>query len=303
MYRVLAVDDDRNVLAYIKSALRDEPYEVDTAYDADGALLRLETMLPDLLLLDLTLPGQDGYGLLKKIREERRYDFMAIAVLSANDDIDSKIKSLELGAVEYLVKPIHPRELAARVRALLRLKQRQDHIFAEYQRLSELSLTDPLTSAYNRRALDGLLKTRLAESTRYNIPVSCVMLDIDLFKNVNDTYGHGVGDSVLREVSALTLSQCRQEDALVRYGGEEFLVILFHTSRTGAHTFAERLRAQTEEHRFAKGEHDVRITISAGTATHPDDPDTKDPHVMINTADKRLYAAKRSGRNRVVAEP
>jgi two-component system cell cycle response regulator len=302
MYRVLAVDDDPGVITFVRNALKDEPYEVDTAESAGTAVERLETMLPDLLLLDLTLPGQDGFGLLRKIREERRYDFMSIVLLSASEDLPSKLEGLELGAVEYLVKPIHPRELAARVRALLRFKQRQDHIFAEYQRLSELSLTDPLTGAYNRRALEGLLRTRLAESARYDIPVSCVMFDIDHFKLVNDTYGHGTGDKVLKGISAITLAACRQEDALVRYGGEEFLIILFHTSRSGAHTFAERLRAQTADHAFRDNEQTIRITLSAGVACHPEDEGTREAHAMIGLADQRLYAAKRASRNRVVSE-
>ncbi|MDA0745995.1 MAG: diguanylate cyclase [bacterium] len=302
MYRVLIVDDDPSVLTFVKNALRNEDFEVDTATNAEQAFALLAETLPALMILDINLPRTDGYEILKTIREERRYDLMSIVLLSATGDLESKIKGLDLGAIDYMVKPIHPKELAARVRALLRIKQRHDHIFSEYQRLSELTLTDPLTGAYNRRALDSLLKARLSESTRYSIPVSCVMLDIDHFKQVNDTYGHDVGDLVLREVSRLTFSQCRQEDALIRYGGEEFLVILFHTSKKGAITFSERLRLQVADHSFMVDQKSVRITISVGTATHPEDGVTDEVDTLIKMADRRLYAAKRSGRNKVVSE-
>jgi diguanylate cyclase (GGDEF)-like protein len=302
MYRVLVVDDDPNVLTYVQSALRSEDFEVDTATNAEDAFDLLSESMPAVMLLDLSLPKTDGYEILKTIREERRYDLLSIVLLSADDSLDSKVKALDLGAVDYLVKPIHPRELAARVRALLMLRERQDRMFMEYQRLSELSLTDPLTGAYNRRALEGLLRPRLAESTRYSIPVSCVMMDIDLFKEVNDTFGHSTGDLVLREIAGLTLSRCRQEDALVRYGGEEFLIILFHTSREGAVTFSERLRIQVENHKFLEDQKPIRITLSAGIATLPEDGIATTVESMIEVADRRLYVAKNGGRNMVVSE-
>jgi diguanylate cyclase (GGDEF)-like protein len=178
----------------------------------------------------------------------------------------------------------------------------QDKLVADCERASELSLTDPLTGVYNRRALNRMLRVRLAESTRYSIPVSCVMLDIDHFKRVNDTYGHTTGDRVLREVSSLTLSLFREEDALIRYGGEEFLVILFHCPRKGASAFAERLRTSVADHTFDRDHEPLKITLSAGIATYPEDGDIEGVEGMIAVADRRLYEAKRTGRNRVVFE-
>jgi diguanylate cyclase (GGDEF)-like protein len=125
------------------------------------------------------------------------------------------------------------------------------------------------------------------------------MFDIDHFKLVNDSYGHGVGDRVLKEVSALPVF--RQEDALIRYGGEEFLVILFHTTREGAHTFGERLRAEVAAKPFNRQAAPLHVTLSAGIATHPDDRSIKDPETFLALTDRRLYAAKRAGRNRVVS--
>lgn len=302
MHRILIIDDDPALLTFVRSALGDGDYEVDTATDAESAFAYLAVTLPDLLILDLNLPGGDGYKVLRAIRAKERYDLMLVVLLSARNDLETKVKGLDLGAVEYLVKPVHSDELSARVRALVRLKQRQDKILAEFRCLSELSLTDPLTNAYNRRALDRLLKARLAESDRYSIPISCVLFDIDHFKLVNDTYGHRTGDLVLQEISALTLSQCREEDALVRYGGEEFLIILFHTFREAAYVFAERLRERVASHPFVQEEQLLQITLSAGIATYPTDSSARGVEGMITLADQRLYAAKGAGRNRVVSE-
>ena len=290
MSRILVVGDD---CAFVCNVLQGEGHEIGTVDNTEGALARLRESLPSLLILDLDLPGEDSRDILKALREGGQCDAVPVILLSGRDDVDDKVRGLDLGAIDYVVKPVPDRELAARVRAQLRAKQRHE----------EISLTDPLTGAYNRRALDKLLEARLAESTRYGIPVSCVMFDLDHFKRVNDTYGHRMGDRVLRETAALTLSLFRQEDSLIRYGGEEFLVILFHAPKSGACTFAERLRQQVAEQVFPPEQarqQPFGITLSAGIATHPEDTGIAGVATMITRADRRLYKAKRSGRNRVV---
>ncbi len=300
MPTVLVVDDDPAHLTFVRNALRDDSHSVEAVPDAESALGYLAASPADLLILDLNLPGKDGYEVLEAVRRQDENQFVLIVLLSATDDLEAKVRGLDMGAVDYLVKPVHPEELAARVRTLLRLKQRRDDIYSEYARLSQLSLTDPLTDAYNRRALDRMLQARLAESARHRFPVSCLMFDIDHFKRVNDTHGHQVGDIVLREIACLAQDQCRQEDALVRYGGEEFLVILVHAENKGACVFGERFRERVAAHVFAEETKPVRITISAGVTTHPDDDGVTDVRSMIAAADRRLYAAKNAGRNRTV---
>lgn len=302
MPRILLIDDDPALRLFVEATLQREGHEVYSLPDADDVLDQLDSVSPDLLILDLTLPDVSGYDVLQHIRKESRFDSVPIVLFSAQDDTHSKIKGLDLGAIDYLVKPIPPEELAARVRALIRQKKRQDELIAEYKRLSELSLTDPLTGAYNRRALNTFLRSRLAEATRHQTPFSCVMFDLDHFKEVNDTHGHDTGDLVLKEVAALTIALFRQEDALVRYGGEEFLAILQHTSKEGARTFAERLRSEIAGRTFNEDRVPLEITLSAGVASYPDDGGFDDPHEMITLADRRLYSAKGSGRNRVVFE-
>lgn len=299
-FRILLVDDETAIHGFVKHALAQESCTLDTALDAAETFKKLEqSVLPDLVILDLGLPGTDGHSVLKSIRAERRFDGMPVVLMSAQDDVESKVLGLDMGASEYLVKPIAPQELAARVRAQIRQKLKHDEVLAEYQHLATLSLTDPLTGAYNRRAMDRLLKARLAESARYKIPISCLMFDLDHFKLVNDEYGHGVGDTVLKEIAMLPVF--RQEDALIRYGGEEFIVILFHTTREGAHIFGERLRTEVAAKPFNQDGHTIHITLSAGIATFPEDRMIKDVETILSLTDRRLYAAKRAGRNRVIS--
>ncbi|MDA0708583.1 MAG: diguanylate cyclase [bacterium] len=302
MPKILIVDDDPALRMFVEATLTKEGHAVFAWGDADNVVQRLQALLPDLVILDVTLPYKSGYEVLKDIHKESRFDTIPVVMFSADDTTMAKIKGLDLGAVDYLVKPIPPEELAARVRVLVREKKRQDELLAEYNRLSELSLTDPLTGAYNRRALNTFLRSRLAEATRHTTPFSCVMFDLDHFKDVNDTHGHDIGDLVLREVAALTIALFRQEDALVRYGGEEFLAILQHTSKEGARTFSERLRSEIAGRTFNQDKHPLKITLSAGVSSYPEDGGFDDPREMITLADRRLYDAKGSGRNRVVFE-
>jgi diguanylate cyclase (GGDEF)-like protein len=302
MPEILLVDDDPALQMFVKAVLKKEGHTVHCLSSAVDIMARLNEVPPDLVILDLTLPHISGYEVLQNIRKDSHLDTIPIVLFSAVDETAAKIKGLDMGAVDYFVKPMPPEELAARVRALIRQKKRQDDLLAEYDRLSELSLTDPLTGAYNRHALNTFLRSRLAEATRHNTPFSCVMFDLDHFKDVNDTFGHDTGDLVLREVAAVTIALFRQEDALVRYGGEEFLGILQHTSKEGARTFSERLRSEIAGRTFNEHKDPLKITLSAGVSSFPEDGGFDDPREMITLADKRLYAAKSGGRNRVVLE-
>lgn len=301
MPRVLIVDDDKAQLALLQEALGGENFEIVVAKNARESFEAIYRQMPDLVVLDIGLAGEDGFDILRSIRVEPRYDAIPIVIYSASHDIDSKMQALDLGALHYLEKPLHPKELVAHVRAILRFKLKQDQIYEEYKRLSELSLTDPLTGAYNRRALDTFLKSRLSESSRHGIPVSCVMFDIDHFKDVNDSHGHHVGDIVLKDISELVRGLCRQEDALIRYGGEEYLVILFHTPRDGAEIFGSRVRERVANHDFRSADLRIKITISGGIASQPEDELPPDPEAMIKLADQRLYTAKRNGRDQIVS--
>jgi diguanylate cyclase (GGDEF)-like protein len=236
------VDDDKTQLRLVQDGLAREIMEVVFARDARETFEALYRQIPNLIILDLGLPDVDGFEILRSIRVEPRYDAVPVIIFSADHDSESKIKAMDLGAVKYLEKPLHIKEILAHIRAILRFKLKQNKTFEEYKRLSEMTLINPLTGAYNRRALDTFLKSRLSESSRHGIPVSCVIFDIDHFKDANDSHGHHVGDVFLKDISNLLTGLCRQEDALIRYGGEEYLVILFHTPQDSAEIFGERER-------------------------------------------------------------
>jgi len=295
--RVVVIDDDESVRSVIQTTLQREGCDVVAAGDGEGGLAAVRSSGADLIILDLGLPDLDGYAVLQALREKGREVEAPVILLSAHDDLSAKIKGLELGAVEYLVKPVHPRELAARVQALLRVKKAQEALLRQYLQATELSLVDELTRAYNRRFMDRALKERVAVAHRHGYTFSCVMFDLDRFKQINDTCGHAFGDFVLREVAAQALRMIRKEDAVIRYGGDEFLVLLAHAGRYGARTFAERLRQGIREHPFEDGAHRVEVTINVGVATFLEEEGVVSAEDLLRVADERLYEAKQAGRS------
>ena len=328
MARVVVIDDDEGIRSSIRATLQADGCEVVAVGDGESGLAAARSVDPDLIILDLGLPDMEGYDVLRALRGEGREVEAPVVLLSAQDDLAAKVKGLELGAVEYLVKPIHPKELSARVRALLRIKKAQETLRRQYLQAAELSLVDELTRVYNRRFMDNVLREKVALSLRHGYTFSCAMFDIDRFKQINDTCGHVFGDFVLREVAGRAMKVIRKEDAVIRYGGEEFVVLLAQAGRYGARTFAERLRQNIGETPFDDGAHRVEVTVNVGVATFPEDAgiasaeellrmadvrlyeDRTTPErlsdrlagELLRTADTRLYAAKNSGRDRVVAE-
>jgi two-component system cell cycle response regulator len=328
MARVVVIDGDEGVRSSIRATLQADGCEVVAVGDGAGGLAAARSAEPDLILLDLGLPDVDGYDLLRALREEGREVEAPVVLLSAQDDLMAKVKGLESGAVEYLVKPVHPKELSARVRALLRVQKAQEVLRRQYLQAAELSLVDELTRAYNRRFMDKAMREKVALALRHGYTFSCAMFDIDRFKGINDTYGHAFGDFVLREVAGRAMKVIRKEDAVVRYGGDEFVVLLAQAGHYGARRFAERLRRRIGEAPFEDGAHRVGVTINVGVATFPEDAGIASAEELLRMADVRLYedrtalerlsgrlaeellraadtrmyAAKNSGGDRVVAE-
>lgn len=289
MARVIVIDDDEGTRSSIRATLQADGCDVVSIGDGTGGLAAARSAEPDLIILDLSLPDVDGYDVLRALREEGREVEAPVVLLSAQDDLAAKVKGLELGAVEYLIKPVHPKELSARVRALLRVKKAQEALRKQYLQAAELSLVDELTRAYNRRFMDKILKEKVALALRHGYTFSCAMFDIDRFKGINDTCGHAFGDFVLREVAGRAMRVIRKEDAVIRYGGDEFLVLLTQAGRYGAETFAERLRRSIGETPFDDGAHRVGVTINVGAATFPEDAGIASAEELLRMADVRLY--------------
>ena len=298
---LLIIDDSATMRSQLRAALEEAFDEIEIVEEADG-LAGFKTMLvrrPDLVLCDLVMPGFDGQKLLTMRAQKPDAAAIPVIMLTAADDIERKVELLDKGAADYVTKPFHPKELAARVRVHLRLKQLSDEVQAANARLEALATTDELTGLYNRRHFDRLLAGEHQRTTRYKTPLSIALVDVDHFKDVNDTYGHQMGDEVLRNMGSLIKSAVRTTDLAARYGGEEICVILPHTPLTGALELAERLRLLTEEATHTLGEHTIRKTISVGVSCSS--AGAESAAELLKRADEALYAAKRSGRNRVMS--
>lgn len=298
--RVLLVEDDRPQAMTVQHALscvESVSYEVQHVFRLDEALASLARESFDAVLLDLGLSDSQGLETLEKLRQQA--PDLPTVVLTAHDDDDGALRSLELGAQDYLLKGrVDGHALA---RAISYSIQRQQLLVENRRLLAEmkqLAWTDPLTGILNRRTFFELFKSEWARSTRDRGPLSCVLMDIDFFKRVNDTLGHAAGDVTLQFVARLLREHCRASDYICRFGGEEFCILLPHANELGAARWAERLRQRIAETPIEAAGRIVRITASFGVAERLED--TASPEILVDRADQALLVAKQSGRDRVV---
>lgn len=306
--RVLVVEDSAIDLDKITETLaRDRDVVTDTDSCAGGLELALAEEF-ELIVISLTLMREDGLRLCSQLRSHEKTRQIPVLLLADETDMDRVAKGLELGANDYLIKPIDRNELLARTRTQVRRKRYQDKLRANYEASLSMALTDSLTGLFNRRYLSAHLPRLLDRSGGNNKPVSALLFDIDHFKVVNDTWGHGVGDEVLKEVAQRASRNLRNFDLVARLGGEEFVVIMPDTDGSQAMAVAERLRRRIAEEPFAVsapvGKIDVTISIGVAVADWTLDADGKPESgdALLRRADTALYQAKRSGRNRVVAD-
>lgn len=284
--KVLVIDDIEDDIRIIEKGLKPFGYEVLKARNGEEGLKIAKTELPDIILLDIMMPGVDGYKVCEELRSDYATRDIPILFVSAKVETPDIIEAFQRGGDDYITKPFSLQELAARVNAAMRIKERQDN-------LKMMSITDELTGLYNRRYLNERLIEEVERARRYKYPISCLMLDLDHFKDVNDTYGHQVGDLVLVELGRILKNSTRVVDITARYGGEEFLIVLPMTNLKGAQTLAERIRRNVELYRFGE-DLSLRITISIGCAElDPSRGDEMDPDLLIQLADKALYEAKK----------
>jgi diguanylate cyclase (GGDEF)-like protein len=308
---ILAVDDDRSILMVLEHLLRGLGHTVHTAQDGKTALARAVSVRPQIIISDWIMPGLDGVSLCRALRDTEEGQRMYFIILSALEQDDQLVEAFESGVDDYLTKPFTPRVLAARLRAgqrVIRLQEeaRRDsenmrrfaaELAVANRRLQQAALTDPLTGMPNRRYGMERLEQEWAAGSRTQRAVSCLMIDLDQFKLVNDTYGHDIGDVVLRQVAATLRREARTEDLVARMGGEEFLVIAPDTTLSAALHLAERLRNAVARTPFTSGAVSHTSTISVGVAQRDRAMTRVDE--LLKVADEGLYEAKRAGRNRV----
>jgi two-component system cell cycle response regulator len=302
---ILVADDEPVNLALIKRRLEWEEYHVETAQDGGEAVEAARRVLPDLVILDVMMPVLDGLGACRLLKEDPSTRDIPVIFLSALDDTDTKVNGLSLGANDYISKPFRVEELLARVAVSIRLKRERDLLQESAEELrrraeaaSEMSMTDALTGLLNRYGLQRALQRELSEARRYARPLSCLLLDIDFFKAINDTHGHAAGDAALMQTARVLTESVRGSDVVCRYGGEEFLVLAPETDARGAHSLAEKIRLSVSSRLFGGGGRAFALTLSAGVAELRPGESGND---MIARADLALYQAKQHGRDRVEA--
>ena len=300
-FTIAIVDDDAAIRRLLKFYMTRAGYETVECSTGEEARQMLATAAWDLAILDRRLPDMDGVVLAHELRSNRDLRARYVIMLTGEDDQEAKVEGLELGADDYITKPFQYPELLARIRAGKRIVELQKELIDANKRLELLSITDGLTRLYNHRHFQDELARAFEESARYQRPLSLAIIDIDFFKKVNDSYGHAVGDEVLKAVSKLYRESVRSTDLVARYGGEEFAVMMPETDLDDAIAFAEKIRALVEGTTIDTQAGPLKCTVSIGVASVPFTR-TKSSKDLIVQADKALYRAKRAGRNQVQAE-
>ncbi len=292
---VLVVDDDEINSKLVASVLQWEKNTIHFAKSGEAALEVLAKHDVDVVVLDIAMPGLNGYETLKKIREREKY--VSVIFLSGHKKIEEIVKGLNAGADDYMGKPFHPSELLARVNAQLRMRDVRNDLMITNSNLSKLVATDDLTGLLNMRSLYERLDVEIERVRRFHRGLAVVMLDLDHFKRVNDNNDHLFGSFVLTEVGQLVRDNIRQVDFAARYGGDEFLVVLTDTNIVGAQVFCERLRDRIGAYNFKNRNQSINITASLGFTTFDGEGNNVAAKDLVRTADRALYKSKNSGRN------
>lgn len=308
--RVLLADDDITTLTLLEDALRDWDYDVILAPDGEKAwdILQSENP-PHLMVLDWMMPGMDGVEVCRRLRALQNRPYTYIVLLTSKSEKDDIVAGLDAGADDYLTKPVDMGEFKCRLavgRRILdyerELAKKNELLQKANEDLARMACTDYLTGLYNRRFFMQRLEEETSQARRHRLPMCVAILDLDHFKQVNDTYGHLTGDAVLRRFAELIQQGKRLSDIVGRYGGEEFCILLPQTDIRGGAIAAGRFRSacESEEYSDSEGRH-FRITCSIGIAELGED--IPQAEKLLQRADDALYQAKEQGRNQVCLAP
>jgi len=314
MAKILVVDDHTDILMLISLILKQHNYQIITAQDGVEAIEKATEERPDVVLLDVQLPKLDGYKVCEILKkQEGTRSIPVIFISSAYRDLMDVIRGLEIGGTDYITKPFETLELVARIKASLRIKMLYDELEEKNRRLKELydeleeksrnlekiATTDGLTGLFNHKHFYERLTEEFSRAARHNLSLSCIILDIDHFKKINDTYGHLQGDNIVKSFAEVLKASIRHTDIAARYGGDEFSILLPHTDAAGAFLEAERIRMRVSTMDFPEVNPSMYITISLGISTYPHEK-IKTAGDLVKNADIALYEAKRRGRNQTV---
>lgn len=309
--RILLVDDDASIRSVLRGVLERAGHQIFEAQNGrTGLELALEVQ-PHMMIVDWVMPEMDGVELTRALRKTRIGRAIYILLLTSLEEDERLVEAFENGVDDFVSKPVKPKVLAARLRAghrVIRLQQEVDkdreeirrfaaELAVTNRRLQEVALTDSLTGFPNRRYAIDRLAQEWASSQRSRLPLSCMVIDVDAFKQINDTYGHDVGDQVLMQASGAIKQALRSQDVVARVGGDEFVVICPETSLEAAVVCGERLRKAVERLQVDAAGTPISLSISVGVATR--DSTMPDPDALVKRADQGAYLAKQRGRNKV----
>ncbi len=297
--KVLAAEDNPVFQSMLRTMLTKWGYDAVITRDGNQAWEHLQSNdPPHLAILDWMMPGLDGVELCRRVRSAAREPYIYILLLTARTDASDLVQGMDAGADDYLTKPFNAHELRVRLRAGRRILELQKALVAAREELRIRATHDSLTGVLNRGCILETLQNELARCAREAQSVALLMVDLDRFKRINDTHGHVAGDAVLREAIQRIKGAIRRYDAIGRYGGEEFLVILPGCSGVAARQHAERIREAVARADFSIGEEQLHVTCSIGVAGR-EQPSNQCAEELIHESDVALYQAKNNGRNRV----
>ena len=297
--KVLIVDDDPNEQKMLLNYLKNEDFNVFTATNGEDALKTAMREEVDLIILDVLLPKMDGFMVCRRIKQSKETKNIQVVLITCLDDMDSRIKGIEIGADDFLVKPLESRELLARSRILIQKKNYIDQLHEHCEIAISSAILDGLTGLYNNSYLKQFLKLEIKRCARENHPLSLLMMDIDGFKTINDTFGHYKGDEVLRRVGKIIKSSIREIDLPARYGGDEFAIAFPYTHSEGAAHAAKRIQEKLIANMIHVEGEEMALSIdtSIGIASYPGSAESIAE--LINIADAMLYRARKNGKNRI----
>ncbi len=295
--KILAAEDNPVFQSMLRSMLTRWDYDALMARDGNEAWEILQSKdAPRLAILDWMMPGLDGVEICRRVRAARREPYIYILLLTARTESGDLVEGMEAGADDYLTKPFNAHELRVRLRAGRRILDLQEELLLAREALREQATHDSLTGLLNRACVLDTLNSELARAGREAQPLAALIVDLDRFKHINDTYGHPAGDAVLREAARRMKAAVRRYDAVGRYGGEEFLIVLPGCGLSDATTQAERIREAVCAEPFRSGDTSLPVTCSIGVSARPA-PSPSDAGTLIREADSALYRAKNNGRN------
>lgn len=307
--KILLLDTDILLINELAGRLGNVGFDILAANDANTALKLVEVADPSVILLDLSMKTPDGKEFLNLLKKKDTLTDVPVIILSQDTDISSQVYGFLQGANDYIGKPFQFQELLARINNQIRiynvqknLKNKNRELIKRNILLEQMAITDSLTKLYNKGYILRRLDSELTRTVRYNESISVIMIDIDHFKKINDSFGHIAGDSILKKLAEKLAESVRDVDIVARYGGEEFLVVCPNTSISGASILAERIRENIQNTIFHANGTDIRITVSLGlTSLSPSSHINSDLNSgkLLEEADLALYKAKSAGRNKV----